>query len=659
MLKRILGEKEYAGLRSFFIDTWESGDSQYSYLVYFAQKARNLNEVFYQIEYDTLLRNDPMQANRLKRIRGERFVSQTGMYLQAPVLADKYKENGSFPQILLIDELVRSGKDYAEFFYSLERHILSVLKETGWQSTENSTRALHAALADAIEFRVYLCTQEILLLEGILRKRLKAVKYGDKSQLYTFAADVTAAVTASQLVENTDFTPSLYISADMYQKADSALNSSPKWRRQVWNYQDEESVIWYQRIPIHGEIQLYYAVRARHLFRDSKYSLTAYVFWGETGRGVFTDLISDFKKRFQAAGCYDAFCEILNQAPSFYEVHTSFVSSLLSLLVELSFLQDAECLNREWTHDLEKVCQSYGFIGSPDKVDSDDSRVLISNFRSLIIDHKLCETLLAAAQLKLSGRSDRPLSHFSEEQDKITYNQYMWNAENHFIDIDLRQNASIVTRRQEAIPFVDWSKFGNVADCSLERYLKSFPEGYVSFEKKIGALLVLYQHGLIGYKKSIAVMEDETEYAFLQNVGEPSEILIYQHMYRFIPALIYLERVCRRNGLGSVNMAGWFGRELEKDGGEPGLGKLFSDYLDRLHKHGLSLHRCHSYRILSPSKPNKDSAIRTIREWDGKPWPTQEESEFRTMSRLDYLVWEREQEDYYLEKAKAFFDRFK
>ena len=134
----------------------------------------------------------------------------------------------------------------------------------------------------------------------------------------------------------------------------------------------------------------------------------------------------------------------------------------------------------------------------------------------------------------------------------------------------------------------------------------------------------------------------------------------FRHMYRFMPALVYIERVCRRNGLGSESRAGWFGRELAKQGDQEDLGEIFTNFLASMHKAGIQLDTYHYYNLLDKlDKPDWNTQTRIIREWDGKPWPAKERALIEPMSKLEYLMYENEKQDEYVAKAKQFFERFR
>ena len=137
--------------------------------------------------------------------------------------------------------------------------------------------------------------------------------------------------------------------------------------------------------------------------------------------------------------------------------------------------------------------------------------------------------------------------------------------------------------------------------------------------------------------------------------------MYFRHMYRFLPALIYIEKVCRRNGLSAESIAGWFGRELDEAGDDTECGKLFEEYLKNLHAAGIQLDSYHDHRIMSHGlgKPDWNKGYRTIREWDGKPWPVEERAKIEPMDKVQYLMYEQDKRVYYLDKAKEFFQRFR
>ena len=630
------------------------------YFVFLAQKSTNINDIIYKLaigsrsgfQADSSIESELHEdLESIEISHNKSFFTQSGMFLQADAFAREYHNSGRFPTIIIVDELARTGYDLAEFMYTFEQHIIAALEELS--HNEISRRDVHNALIAAVRFHVYMCNEKPLLVNEDFRRIVRRQISANEEDQYKFAADIARDVTLSQETENTAYTPTLYLSDQKYNELVTRFESGNKWSRNEWYYRGTESDIWHRTICLDGDVKLYFAVRARHLTRFSKRALTAFVFWRGMERESLDSSVYLFRKflRRESDG-FRNFCKILDNNTDLRRgVQVNFLYSLLSLSLNLSFLREANVRSIPTDHDLEKICQSFGSVEN-----------LLPEYNAYMQmaweESSFSAALFHFLENDLAFFATPFHARVSVHNDSKSNSQYLLNAENYLCERSLQEHETVFLRRKDSINYVSWSKFGNLAECGLDYYLNSFPDDYTSLDQKLGALLMLLQTGMTGMKKVTATLGDSTECAFLLTVGETVDIIHFQHLYRFIPALIAIEGLCKKRGLNSEREAGWFGRTLEQDGDETGLGELFTGFLQRIHRVGLSLKPYHEHNLLPLDKPDPKKQIRTVKEWSGKPWSENEMAEIMQLSQEEYVNWERRKQQYYKNKASIFLLRF-
>ena len=125
-------------------------------------------------------------------------------------------------------------------------------------------------------------------------------------------------------------------------------------------------------------------------------------------------------------------------------------------------------------------------------------------------------------------------------------------------------------------------------------------------------------------------------------------------MLHFIPALCYVEKVSIDNYFSTRNMICRFGCYLDEKYHSSDYAQAFLDFYDWTKDIGRTLS---DWKNLSPiwlTQPDRKHEVRTVQEWNRKPWPEEVYVDSGQMDMRGYLRWEEERRAYYLNEAKKF-----
>lgn len=133
-----------------------------------------------------------------------------------------------------------------------------------------------------------------------------------------------------------------------------------------------------------------------------------------------------------------------------------------------------------------------------------------------------------------------------------------------------------------------------------------------------------------------------------------TEILRAMEMLHFVPALIYVEKVSEKEYFSPRNMIARFGHYLDKKENSEDHVRAFVDFYDWNRDIGRKLS---DWKNISPiwlTQPDLSREIRTLQEWNKKPWPKEVYVDSKQMDMQGYLSWEEKRQSYYYNEAKKF-----
>ena len=235
---------EYDSLYSFFKKTWEASPKSGAYLfrTYYSRKCASLNEHFFQIALENASADE---KDALLKLRRETFLTQSGLLLKAPALGAYYIQHSCFPPILMSDELLVSGRDFAETVGRLYRAIVFELLLQGSALTNSEQTLLYSRLLQAIDFYCYtradIANGTELLLDQSVAQRIMPCEQKPQTNWHVFLNNISTMISFSSVTQNTAFTPSFHLRGDFYSSLSRRLQSSrpaQNWSKERWQYRN-------------------------------------------------------------------------------------------------------------------------------------------------------------------------------------------------------------------------------------------------------------------------------------------------------------------------------------------------------------------------------------------------------------------------------------
>lgn len=565
------------GLRVFFESTY-SGD--YSYRVYLAQKAINLNEIVFA---DAIRRakekDDHQEFNRLRDLRAKSFCSQTGITLMASRLAQNYESSKAFPNILIVDELVLTGFDYSRVVYELEAAICDEIAAQRQAPMDvNEYYDIREKLISAIDFRVYMIDHKGLLIENSLSKCIQEESSASSSECFAFAQTATVFVSKSDYVENTSFLPSFRLQANLWKTMCDELS------RQEWTCSKPESCsnerqVWYRSKLPYGD----YAAFSCRKTNDGLYVVTPYYLFRSVppnNMSAFCELMS---KCLESLGAYKL-AKIFRLRDSTYKSEKiQLASTVLSIL--LFYCSFADSLNdKAIPNDFDKISQFYGFIC-----------VILDDFKEICAPNRKSERLNVFWTLTaFISRNCEALSINPSYDTLHGIDDYLSVAKKFFRELETNEHISKYHRYKKNLNYSPWSISVSENSAGLSSYLSSFPDNYTSFELKMTVILLFNQYGYTGMRASTNKedVDDNLSDIYYLNVGESASAFLYDPIMPYLSVLQILEIWCKKKQLGAIDWLTGFGRYLDRIGKAPRgicLEELFKNSLSDIYKCGYKL----------------------------------------------------------------------
>lgn len=667
---------DYESLMAFFRKTWQepSAFERYQYRVYLAQRCFNLNELFFS---DAIEEADSEEKARLEGIRRRTFLSQSGLVMQAGNLAAYYRTHKAFPNVLICDELLKTGHDFMDVLMSLSRAVTEELR-TGEQDNPLSEGAIYAKLLDAVSFCSY--------MQSVDDPRLLPIPYWRKtdgsyfwnnpspaSKWFSFLQNSSAAIVYSGKVENTGFIPTFWLSQEQNENFSNSLNEvhSSGWKIEQWEYWNKRATIWQRSVYNHrGEPVIQQALRCSFHTFSGGYSITPYLFWKPMEDTDSARLYTRFAAEIiqysshpsldsQVKEPLKAFVDLLTSKKKYsLAVKTQLLFAIGSVLLFCGCLEDAgldEKTQREILtsgSDLEKIAENFGPIENT----ADAFSALLCKEAAPLraaLWSILRESLVQRAEcLQMRNRTDLLNMH----------DRYQFAAAEHLLRVDEGQQEQIQYRKKHSIDYGTISQY-HQSNGFLSDYLDSFPVNYSSLDSKIGALLMLLMWGSTGLAICRRINDSDERFSDIYlNVGESTQIIKAMYMLRFLPALLRIERICKREFFSPRRMILNFGVYLDRKMNVNDHAVAFAEIYDWALKTGRTLSDWSDLGLKWLNKPDLNDQIRIFQEWNQKPWPKElldqledfQQNKCKKEKMTDYLRWEESQQIFYYEQAGQF-----
>lgn len=154
----LLGIDVLENMKKWYIDTLEN---DWKYVVYMVRRS-----------YMLALIMEELTGKKMEECSDAIFLTDAAFLLRCEELAAAYEREGCFPKILICDDLCLHGRNFNHYIEALEERLYEFLPD--YEQEE-----IRDALTEAIRFRVYVRSEEPLLLLG--RYELRLFHNGRKS----------------------------------------------------------------------------------------------------------------------------------------------------------------------------------------------------------------------------------------------------------------------------------------------------------------------------------------------------------------------------------------------------------------------------------------------------------------------------------------------
>lgn len=133
---------------------------------------------------------EKMTGKKMEENSTAAFLTDASLILQCRKMADIFKETGSFPSILLCDELLLHGRNFNHLIDEMENRLTEYLPDYDRQD-------IRCALAAAVQIYVYARTEREVLLYGRYEENMKYVRREQAKFLHSFSSRISEWILCS------------------------------------------------------------------------------------------------------------------------------------------------------------------------------------------------------------------------------------------------------------------------------------------------------------------------------------------------------------------------------------------------------------------------------------------------------------------------------
>lgn len=638
----ILGQNEYASLERFFHMSWSGA---YTFCVYITRRASNLNEIFFREEFRRRAGRPHGKAAELDAVRRNTFLTQNALLARIPRLTHEYIQTKRFPRILIVDELIIYGREINSLMQTLESAILSAWEEEkGEPPADHEAWLLHDAFFSAVDLFVYARNVQPQLLESHLSAKLHTFRLMSGSQWREYTQNVSRVIGLDSRVDNTSYAPSYVFNKSGYRKMCHRLRSLG-WRsldtdKNELIYHGSEMAVWQRSaFPDDEECSLHLTLRC-YMGTDHTVRMIPLPVFGDMGDAALEELFLHTAALLDEYLPGRALASLLESRNALLQaVKLQLISCILSIIIM------HDCLPKGWTpgagtpkliaNGLDKVAQNFGTINE-----------ILPELEAIDGNGSLRNKLRGFLYFFLRKRAEVLYRPAEPPQPAFERAACLKHADEFFYGVGQSDEKYVLDLQQAKGLYNAWTQ--PTMEVAFRNYLTSFERKGMRgcpFGAKIAVLLPLMDQGVVAMNMS--------RRGISLKAGEQSKFCRVRQMYRFVPALIELERYCWRSGMDLPNLAAQFGRYLDQIFPGEGYEKLFEKFTGEINEYGQSMSDWDIDLIVGLDQPDRDCGVRCVQEWSNRDWGAEWEI-IRSQSYGQYLFWERMNQKKYKQMAISF-----
>lgn len=219
----ILGSSEYEQLTTFFLKVW---NSNCDFIVLITPRCNVLHNMF-------------LQANTPRLSTVNRCVTDNALLLYASHFAKHYKENGAFPTVVLVEDVLSYGTNIVPFLNIFEGLIIEDIKSRFGLSA-GAQHSLHHNLRNAIKLYAYAMEEVSVFFEGIYCKKIEAETRRAPAKLNELSLKISDFIQKAN-VPNTSFQFSIEVPTNTALTEENKFN----WVTIPWHYRGVKQAIYF------------------------------------------------------------------------------------------------------------------------------------------------------------------------------------------------------------------------------------------------------------------------------------------------------------------------------------------------------------------------------------------------------------------------------
>ena len=487
------------------------------------------------------------------------MISSHALMLKYDEIAEYYRENGKFPRILILDDLMIHGRSVAKLLQQLEDMLAIRLLEMGvLKRSDNYRYTVYRNLADSVTIFVYARNAGVVFLEEGYQERLYAVKELYAGEMRDLSLQLSRKMRQWDIA-NTSYVYSVRseVITECLREQDDGQIGSSEWVRKKWSYGGEEMILY---VRLHGRNTVNRVDTIRYFperyNRDNPQSeslplLTSFTFFGDLQESVLHRLFERVSGILQNAGL-NRLADILkgNQHEQIncvlLQTQVQLISFILSVAVLREFCQDVIPDNRlndiVMRGDIWKISRNFG---RRDEIRSELLQIRGKALRNELKEAILCvideeaEELIQVDPMEAlaqAGSSDDMMSAVNDDVRRAIYHVGMQSERTAY-----EQSA----RPRRFMPEEYQEHCGSDGLISLKELArkKRFSEDSGSIFSYLSAFIAMMDSCAVGVRtKAICGKNGETKVCTLAKVGEMASFYLPEKLAMFVPVFAVLER---------------------------------------------------------------------------------------------------------------------
>lgn len=487
------------------------------------------------------------------------MISSRALMLKYAEIAEYYRDNGRFPRILILDDLMIHGRGVAKVLQQLEDMLVIKLLDMGVLKRSDSYRyTVYKELTEAITVFVYARSIGVLFLEPNYTEKLLAVKklYADEMRDLSLQLSIRMA---QWDIANTSYVYSVrsdLITEHLLDQKDGRIGTS-EWVRRKWNYGGEEMIL-YARLHGNKKVNRIDTMRffpgrcsEEGWGKDPLPLLTSFSFFGDLRETTMRKLIKEVYQILQKAELYhlaDILKEDSNEQINIVLMQTQIqlISFFLSVAMLMDFCIDIIPQDKlddiAMRGDIWKISRNFG--------KHDEICPELMQIRRKALRNKLKDTILrvideeaeeliqispSVALEQLGNDSKATMAVVNGELSKAIYHIEM-NSERKAYELSARPYRFVPKEYQE--------RCGQDGVISLRDLAqkKHFGAGGANIFSYLAAFVAMMDSSAVSVRtKAIRGGNGEIRVSTLAKAGEKSAFYLPAKLAMFVPVFAFLE----------------------------------------------------------------------------------------------------------------------